>query len=77
VAIEGAVVTGQWTGKTTVQCTTNANGRCTVSNRYGKAKASVTLKITNVQLAGATYDATANHDPDGDSDGTSIVVARP
>jgi hypothetical protein len=75
--IEGAIVTGTWTGKKVVQCTTGATGRCTVSARYGKAKASATFKVTSIQFAGTTYDATANHDPDGDSNGTSIVVAKP
>jgi hypothetical protein len=75
--IAGAIVTGTWSGKKVVQCTTGATGRCTVSARYGKAKASATFKVTSIQFAGTTYDATANHDPDGDSNGTSIVVAKP
>jgi hypothetical protein len=28
-------------------------------------------------LTGAPYAAGANHDPDGDSDGTTITVSRP
>jgi hypothetical protein len=40
--------------------------------------ANVTFTVTLVTKAGATYVATANHDPDGDSsDGTTIVVTRP
>jgi hypothetical protein len=50
---------------------------CTVSKRYRKAKASVTFRVTSVTYPGAMYASGANHDPDGDSDGTSIVVARP
>ncbi len=34
-------------------------------------------RITNVTKAGFTYDSGANHDPDGDSDGTTIVVVQP
>jgi hypothetical protein len=37
----------------------------------------VTLTITSVTHAALTYDAGANHDPDGDSNGTSITVPKP
>jgi hypothetical protein len=30
-----------------------------------------------MSLSGYTYGAVANHDPDGDSNGTSITVLRP
>jgi hypothetical protein len=35
------------------------------------------LTIDSVSAAGMTYQASANHDPDGDSDGTSITVLAP
>jgi hypothetical protein len=39
---------------------------------------SVTFTITGVTHASlTTYDAQANHDPDGDSEGTSVTVIRP
>jgi serine protease AprX len=75
--IAGVIVTGVWTGNKTAQCITNANGRCQVSKRYGNKKASVTFSVTTLQLSGYTYEAIANHDPDGDSDGTAITVTRP
>jgi serine protease AprX len=75
--IAGVVVTGVWTGKTTVQCTTNSNGRCSVTKRFARKKASVTFTVTKLQLSGYTFDAGANHDPDGDSDGTVVTVVRP
>jgi hypothetical protein len=37
----------------------------------------VTFTVSNVTLAGNTYNASANHDPDGDSNGTSITVLQP
>ena len=37
----------------------------------------VTFTVTNVTLPGQTYDPSANQDPDGDSNGTSITVRRP
>jgi serine protease AprX len=73
----GAVVTGVWTGNTTLSCTTDATGRCFVQKRFASKKASVTFTVTNVQLTGYPYDASANTDPDGDSNGTAVTVVRP
>jgi len=79
--LAGAVVTGTWSagGVVTVTCTTSSNGKCTVtSGKLSSAVANVTFTVTLVAKAGATYDASANHDPDGDSNnGTSIVVTKP
>ena len=76
-AVVGATVTGAWTGGKTVTCTTGANGLCTVANRYRKARASATFTVTSVTKGGVSYASGANHDPDGDSTGTAITVARP
>jgi hypothetical protein len=75
--LTGAVVTGVWTGNTTVACTTNTSGVCFVQKRFARKKASVTFSVTNVSLAGYPYAPTQNHDPDGDSNGTSVTVMRP
>jgi hypothetical protein len=40
-------------------------------------KNSATATFTVSSLTGAPYAAEANHDPDGDSDGTTITVSRP
>jgi hypothetical protein len=37
---------------------------------------SVTFRIISVEKAGYPYNPAANHDPDGDSDGTVIVVIQ-
>ena len=79
--VAGAVVTGSWSAGASgnASCTTGASGTCTVQ----KAKlsmtsvAGVTFTVTGATLAGRTYQAAANHDPDGDSTGTSITVLRP
>jgi hypothetical protein len=42
-----------------------------------RSRAFVTLTINSVSMAGFTYQATANHDPDGSSNGTTIRVNRP
>ena len=38
---------------------------------------SVNFTVVSVTMAGRTYDRTLNHDPDGDSNGTTIRVNRP
>lgn len=75
-----AKVTGSWSGGPTgsSSCTTNSSGQCTVSKNLSRSNyASATFSVTNVTLSGYTYDSSANHDPDGDSNGTSITVYRP
>jgi hypothetical protein len=34
----------------------------------------VTLTVTGVTYSGASYNVGHNHDPDGDSNGTSITI---
>jgi hypothetical protein len=80
-AVAGVVVSGSWSAGASggSSCTTGAAGTCTVQ----KAKlsttvaASVTFTVTGVTATGRTYAAASNHDPDGDSTGTSILVLRP
>jgi hypothetical protein len=79
-SLANAVVYGQWTkgatGNTT--CTTDTNGICTASKTGISTKSTgVTFTVTNVTQAGLTYVSSANYDPDGDSNGTSIVVSKP
>jgi hypothetical protein len=40
-------------------------------------RTSATFTVTNVAAGGLTYSASANHDPDGDSNGTSITMLKP
>jgi serine protease AprX len=75
--LPGATVIGTWTGNTTASCLTNQNGRCSVQKRFPKKRASATFTITSVQIGGYAYTPTDNGDPDGDSTGTSIAIARP
>lgn len=76
--LPGVLVTGRWnSGTSTVSCTTNTNGMCTIAKIWPTSRASATFTVVSLRLSGMTYDATANHDPDGDSTGTSIAVARP
>jgi serine protease AprX len=75
--VSGVVVSGSWSDGTTGQCTTNASGACSLTKSLGKRVSSVTFTVTSLSRSGYVYQASANHDPDGDSTGTAITVTRP
>ena len=78
--LAGVTVRGSWSNGTsgTSTCTTNSSGTCTVTSKnILNQRTSVTFTITNLTASGFTYQSSANHDPDGDSNGTTIVVNRP
>ncbi len=82
-ALDGATVSGSWSGfggGTVIRgsCTTGStgSGACTVRvNGMRKNNGPVTFTVTGVDSG--DYTASDNHDPDGDSDGTTIVVSKP
>lgn len=81
--LNGVTVNGQWNigGLNVDQCTTGelgGNGTC-IFLAPSVRKKSVTFTVTSVTttMPGWTYTPADNHDPDGDSNGTSITVARP
>ena len=71
-----ATVTGSWGPGGPISCAIT-NGQCTVSTAMPRGATSVTFTVKSVTQDLLIYDATANHDPDGDSNGTSITVKRP
>jgi hypothetical protein len=78
--LASATVSGSWSGGASGggSCVTNASGQCTVSKtNINRNSASATFSVTGVTHAVNTYNGADNHDPDGDSNGTTIVVARP
>jgi hypothetical protein len=78
--VAGATVNGSWSNGSSgsSSCVTNASGQCTVTkNNLRSNTPSVMFTVTSVTAAGNTYNASANHDPDGDSNGTSITVLQP
>jgi serine protease AprX len=78
VLLPGVVVTGRWNGSAqTVSCTTGPSGACTLSKRWASSRSSVTFTVVSLSAPGMTYEPSGNHDPDGDSTGTSIAIARP
>jgi serine protease AprX len=75
--VEGAVVTGTWSGGTSATCTTDALGKCRTGRKFAKRKLSATFTVTDVSSAVGAYEHADNHDPDGDSNGTKITVLKP
>ncbi|NUM48510.1 MAG: Ig-like domain-containing protein [Anaerolineales bacterium] len=76
----GVLVTGLWSNGTSGSgsCTTNASGQCSIIKNGIRANfSSVVFTVTNATKAGYTYQAASNHDPDGDSNGTTITVQFP
>ena len=78
VPVSSATVTGTFSAgaKGTGTCTTGSSGTCTVTKPRLRS-GSVAFSVTGVTHATRTYDSAGNHDPDGDSDGTSVTVFKP
>lgn len=77
--VPGAVITGSWGGGYVGAgtCTTGATGTCSIVTRSMKLTVtSVTFTVANVTASGFTYEASANTDPDGDSNGTVITIVK-
>ena len=75
--VPGAVVTAKWPNGTKATCTTNTSGICRISKKLVKSKLSIVLTATNVSSSVGAYQASLNHDPDGDSNGTKITLVKP
>lgn len=74
----GITVAGTWSGGASGggSCVTaGAAGQCQVTKQAAKSAASITFTVTS--LSGATYSSAANHDPDGDSNGSTLTVLKP
>jgi hypothetical protein len=79
-AVAGATVVGGWSrdAGVTAECVTDGSGTCTVSFAgVRKNIPSIAFTVSAVTLDGQTYAPGENHDPDGDSDGTTIIVNKP
>jgi hypothetical protein len=81
--INGATVVGEWSrsGLNANECTTGdlgGNGTCIVLfPSLRRSVQQIRFTVTSVTRSGSTYQSGGNHDPDGDSNGTFIVVRRP
>lgn len=79
-AVAGVTVAGAWSGGATgkTSCKTNTSGQCTLSKgRIDNRQTGVTWSVGKLTKTGVTYVAGANHDPDGDSTGSVILVKKP
>ena len=77
ILVANALVSGNWdtVGAT---CTTNGKGKCSIgTGSLDLATTSAKFTVDNVSLAGVTYNSVANHDLEGDSNGTTIIVSQP
>ena len=77
--LANATVSGTWSDGATggTSCVMDGNGLCDVTKSNLKPNVgSVTWTVSTVTHTSNVYDG-ANHDPDGDSDGTAIVVSQP
>ena len=78
--VADATVVGNWSAGAngSGSCTTDASGECSITrNNINRNRSSVTFTVNDVSHATMGYDSVGDHDPDGDSDGTSIVVSKP
>ena len=77
-ALPGVVVRGRFgPNGSTLSCTTGAAGACTLKRDLKRSRLSIEFVVLGLSKGGYTYAAASNHDPDGDSNGTKIVVTRP
>ena len=78
--VEGATVAGSWSAGASGSdsCTTGTDGSCSVTTgNVHRNTTSVTFTVDGVTHSLHVYDDTMNHDAESDSDGTTIIVARP
>lgn len=78
--VANATVSGSWGGGISggASCTTDGNGQCSVGKNNIKSNVgSATFSVTDVTHSANSYQAGSNHDPDGDSDGTTISFTKP
>lgn len=79
-ALSGVTIYASWSGGVSFNssCVTDRKGACKLSSgSLPNSLASLTLSITDAARGGYVYLQTANHDPDGDSDGASLTVVKP
>jgi hypothetical protein len=78
--VTNAEISGTWSGGVSDSdaCTTDSSGRCTITKSNIKSDVgSVIFNITNITQVSFVYQPADNHDPDGDSDGTTITIYAP
>ncbi|MDH3295303.1 MAG: choice-of-anchor B family protein [Acidimicrobiia bacterium] len=75
--VAGVVVAGTWSDGTSASCQTTVSGSCELTlTGIRRNLGSVTVTVDSITGSGYGYDG-FNHDPDEDSNGTSITVLSP
>ncbi len=75
---QSGTVSGSWNGGPTVTCalTSRSKGKCSITKTgIPVAQSNITFTVTGIS-AGVLYAPAYNHDPDGSSDGTSILIVK-
>jgi hypothetical protein len=76
--VANSTVSGSWSIGGTASCTTDGTGRCFVSrSAIPRNTKSVVFTIVNATNSTFLYRSADNHDPDRDSNGTSVTVSNP
>jgi len=63
-------------GRFDLTCTTGESGTCSVIRRYPPRFRCLPFTVVDITHGTLSYTPEENHDPDGDSDGTTITVCR-
>jgi hypothetical protein len=75
--LSSVTVSGNWSNGGTSSCTTGTNGTCQVTkSRIPNTTTIVTFSISSLSKSGYTYTSGSNHDPESDSNGTSITIIK-
>jgi len=77
--VSGVTVSGNWSNGVngSGSCTTDISGICSISrNNLKNNVSSVDFSVSNLSSV-YPYQASDNHDPDGDSNGTTINLVKP
>ena len=78
--VSGATVAGIWSNGVngSGSCVTDSKGQGSITKTNIKNNINdVTFTVTHVEYPSHTYDPYSNDDPDGDSNGTIIVINTP
>ncbi len=78
--VAGVHVDGTWGGGANGNgtCVTGASGTCSVTiTGLKRNRDTATFTVTALSSGDAAFDGAANHDPDGDSNGSTITLTRP
>jgi serine protease AprX len=74
--VSGALVSVMTDTGELLTCQTSGKGSCSVSTaRLDPGVTSVSFEIVGIESADGSYAKADNHDPDGDSDGTTITAS--